>query len=54
MSGSPFNTRITLYVQDQVLRDLRKFLEGSVFINTFNSLIMRDSQLKDIEAYPSG
>lgn len=27
--------------------DLRKFLEGSVFINTLKSLIMRDSELNE-------
>lgn len=36
------------------LRNLRKFLEGSVFINTLKSLIMRDSKHTNIEAYSSG
>lgn len=36
---------ITLYSGPRPLfRDLRKFLEGIIFINTLKSLIMRDSQ----------
>lgn len=34
--------------------DLRKFLEGSVFINTLKCLIMSDSELMNTEVYSSG
>lgn len=45
----------TVYSEPRpVFRDLREFLQGSVFINTFKALIMRDSQLMNREAYPSG
>lgn len=45
----------TVYSGPRTLfRDLRKVLKGSVFTNTCESLSMRDSQLKNIEAYSSG
>lgn len=55
ISGSPFKKQDnTVYSGPRPLfGDPRKFLVGSVFINIFKSLIMRNLQPVNKEPYPS-